>query len=534
MSSWIRRWLSWAIVSLILLAFAGKPSGDALAQDSEADAKADTVASVAKCHPSLVDLGIDWIDDPEAPIVARAFDKLWDNRDADCRARALITLVREVRKKRTAVSASPATWVQAAGDTSDIIFFDDFGSAPVDEVYAAIGWDGPESACGPLPDPSNPIVDVPVSGGGTVKAQRVPIVSLSRAAGSGGKGVQTVVRVAIPAVANWRWCEARLVVGLFQRTKQGDGLEELSAVAGFDRIEWLSSKGFAFSLTALWLILAYGGTAVAVHVMRKRRARQRSEQESQWAGKVSWLRGFDPVYVTAGASGLASVSTLQVFGFSILVGGILVNMLARFGTLSELSTDILLLLGISAAGTAGAKLTARGRLRLSTENWAWVRNKGWPTSTAIEPSWGQLFTTEGQFDVSKFQMLVFSVIVGFAIIGQGGEGLATFTIPESLLYILGLSQVIYVGGKAVVPPSIADYNKMLDELRTAEDAFVAAVATQIGSGKTVPETVDEARKLAPEKYETYAEDARLAATMHRSIFGLEVPKESQDPRLPKG
>ncbi len=532
MSSRIREWLSWAIVPLISLAFAGQPSGDSLAAD--ADAEADTVASVAKCHPSLAKLGVDWIDDPEAPVVARAFNKLWDNRDADCRAAALNTLVREVRKKRAAVSAKTATWVQAAGYTTDIIFFDDFGSTPVDEVYAAIGWDGPDNICSPVPNPSNPIVDVPIPGGGTVKAQRVPIISLSRTGASNNNSVQTVVRVAIPAVANWRWCEARLIVGLFERAKTGDGLEELRVVAGFNRIEWLSSKAFAFSLMALWLTLAYCGTAIAVQVMRKRRARQRSGQDDQWAGKVSWLRCFDPIYVTAGGSGLASVSTLQVFGFSTLVGTILVSMLARFGTLSELSTDILLLLGISAAGTAGAKLTARGRLRLSLENWAWVRNKDWPTSAAVAPSWGQLFTTEGQFDVSKFQMLVFSLIVGFAIVGQGGEGLATFTIPESLLYVLGLSQVIYVGGKAVVPPSIADYNKKLDEVRMAENAFAEAVATQAGSGNPAPQTVDEARKLAPAKYETYAENARQAATMHQVVFGLAVPKDSQEPRLPNG
>lgn len=105
MSSRIRRWWSWVVVSLIFLAALGKPAGNAFAQDS----KDDTVDGIAKCHPNLAALGIDWIADPEAPIIARAFNKLWDHQDADCREKALVTLVREVRRKRTAVQARPAT-----------------------------------------------------------------------------------------------------------------------------------------------------------------------------------------------------------------------------------------------------------------------------------------------------------------------------------------------------------------------------------------------------------------------------------------
>jgi hypothetical protein len=41
------------------------------------------------------------------------------------------------------------------------------------------------------------------------------------------------------------------------------------------------------------------------------------------------------------------------------------------------------------------------------------------------------------------------------------------------LGILGLSQVVYIGGKLVTPTSMADLNKSIDDLRQAEKKFRA-------------------------------------------------------------
>ena len=60
-----------------------------------------------------------------------------------------------------------------------------------------------------------------------------------------------------------------------------------------------------------------------------------------------------PVYLTSGPFDKASLSQFQIFGFTLLVFGLLVYILFRMGILPNISSDILALSsGISAAGTA--------------------------------------------------------------------------------------------------------------------------------------------------------------------------------------
>ncbi len=328
-----------------------------------------------------------------------------------------------------------------------------------------------------------------------------------------------VVRLAIPKTDVFHWCYARIVIAGY-----GEGSSLLAPDFGFDRIALLSRWHTALIAVIVWVVVAYTVTAVAVH----RYWYKRFEGEGR-----SGLAILDPVYITAGPSGRASLSNLQVFLFSLLVTGILVFTLARLGTLSELSTDVLWLLGISAGGSAGAKLAETKRNRLSMENWTWLNLKGWVSDRRRTPTWGQLFTTEGEFDVSKFQMAAFSVIVAGAMVSVGVEQLSTFNIPDSLLGLLGLSQAVYVGGKTVAPPSVLDYNNKLNEVRQSEKAFIDAVAD---AGKTSPGTdrldLDTARALAPDAFRAYFQEVEVAASMHRSILGVTVPAERWQPRLP--
>src|SRR4029077_13637142 len=78
------------------------------------------------------------------------------------------------------------------------------------------------------------------------------------------------------------------------------------------------------------------------------------------------------------------------------------------------------------------------------------------------------------FDVYHFQMLIFSLVVGVALLQVGFTDLSAFTIPAALLAVLGLSQALYVGGKLVASPACGDLDKALTELRNRETAFVEA------------------------------------------------------------
>ena len=52
--------------------------------------------------------------------------------------------------------------------------------------------------------------------------------------------------------------------------------------------------------------------------------------------------------------------------------------------------------------------------------------------------------TNLEFDVYKLQTLIFSVVVAIALLASGEERLSSFTVPDTLLGILGLSQVVLV------------------------------------------------------------------------------------------
>ena len=257
------------------------------------------------------------------------------------------------------------------------------------------------------------------------------------------------------------------------------------------------------------------------------------------AGWKSSKYSLSPVYLTAqNKHGTASLSKLQIFFFTLLVFGLLVYILARTGKLSGVSKDILLLLGISAVGAAGSAVTDAIKTRLSFENWSWLRNRGWLTAYEKgtgQPSkperalWSDLLKTDDDFDIYKFQLLTISSVVAFALVAhvvsvssQANISLANITIDQNILALLGLSNVVHIGGKAV-GTSFAELNDKAESLRTAEAAWVSQVVPVVVT--TPPQDkLAEAIKAAPDKYESYITLAREAARMLQSLYGMEGTK----------
>ena len=245
---------------------------------------------------------------------------------------------------------------------------------------------------------------------------------------------------------------------------------------------------------------------------------------------VSWDNAYNftalwikPVALTAGQFGKASLSNFQIFGFTLVVLLRLLYTLASSGVLSGLSDDLLLLLGISAVGTTGSKVIALGSKRLTFSNWTWLRNhewltigeKGYKTKPQLEDAkWSDLIKSGGSFDVYSFQLLGFSLLVAAELLVGIGSDLATFTLPQNFLSILGLSNVVYLGGKVTDPNSYEELNQKIDELRTEETDLISQYPN-----------------IQPESYGKYIAKARIVAEMLRSFydqkgtFGGESPIE---------
>jgi len=308
----------------------------------------------------------------------------------------------------------------------------------------------------------------------------------------------------------------------------------LSAVPAYAQsAESADAAKFALDWTSFLIAMAivfvlYGAAALAT--------KRNSHGQSGW----------NPLVITAGRFGRGSLSRLQVFYFTMIVIGLLTYILVAAGKLDGLSADVLMLLGISAVGAAGGQVVATTRKRLSSQNWAWLMQKKW-INESIERkskpvSTRDLVTADDQFDIYKFQMLAFSLIVGVALIGaafKDGLTLEKFTLSASMLGVLGLSQVVYLGGKAISPPTNEDLNTALNNVRRLEVEFIKAVSDKWEAVPPRAEEVDtEDKKMdkaiatATTEYNEYLTAAENAARLVQERIGALKPTNNTAPSLP--
>jgi len=251
----------------------------------------------------------------------------------------------------------------------------------------------------------------------------------------------------------------------------------------------------------------------------------------------------DPVVLTAGPNGKGNLAKLQILFFSMIVVGLVGYIVCRTGILSDLSSTILILLGIAGVGSATAKATDVNRNRLDFENWAWFIRKEWLPEGGLaavnQAKWADIVTTDGEFDVYHFQNLIFSVVVGGALIIVGLRDLASFSIPEALLGILGLSQVVYIGGKLVAPPKFSELNTATSQLRDLERDFVGTASRTpdptppAGSNPLdPPATLDAAiRRAGHAKYDAYVDRVKNVRVMFNAVTGQKVDDDKLAPAL---
>ena len=256
-------------------------------------------------------------------------------------------------------------------------------------------------------------------------------------------------------------------------------------------------------------------------------------------GKWSW----NVLVITQGVHARASLSKLQFFFFTMVVLWGVVAVLTWTGKLAGLSSDVVVLLGIGAAGTAGGKVAAIAKNRLGFDNWAWLIRKKWikesvePGLNTRKPEFGDLLSSHGELDISKFQLFVFSLVVGagliYFVMYSDTCNLISFEVPGEYLTLMGVSQAAYIGGKAVGPSTKADLDKKLNEVRTLETAFVMAVErswAEKDPGRA--RDADAARSAAPEAYRAYRMRAEEAAEMVGKLIDKVVTATKIEPSIP--
>jgi hypothetical protein len=290
-------------------------------------------------------------------------------------------------------------------------------------------------------------------------------------------------------------------------------------------------------------LLTYVLAISSVYVSRKQSAKKQNAEgrlaekyPSVFAAKeFETVDFFNPIQLTANAFSQASVQKLQVLMFSFLVGCLVLYLVLRTGTLADMSGTVVALLGISGVGAAVSQMTYTSKTRLSFDNWAWLQsNSVLKVQAARAPQWKDLVLTNREFDVYKLQTIIFSLAVAAALVVTGASGLATFQIPSAMLGVLGLSQVVFVGGILVRPPATEDLDDTLTTLRAAAGRYSEALArgTDVDAdGKLIDSGVDS-QHVAQNAKRQYEHLVELAIPMIESTLEVEVDKNNllQAPR----
>jgi hypothetical protein len=241
------------------------------------------------------------------------------------------------------------------------------------------------------------------------------------------------------------------------------------------------------------------------------------------------LYWWSPVRISAAAFGEASMSQVQVLLFTFIVAGLLFQLWLRTGVLSDISTQLLLLLGISAVGAGGAKFTQTIKTDLSDSTSKYLIGKGWyawpKTPMREHATFGKLLLTDDRLDVYKFQMAIFTVVVAAYVISAGQNDLSNVNISDTMLYLIGISQGVYVGGKAITDRTTdleSAVGKMMDLESKIQD-----LTTRIAAVKAPDSPADLTAQKA-QRIAEYIEAARTAVKEYAPLTLRRYPSVMVD------
>lgn len=229
------------------------------------------------------------------------------------------------------------------------------------------------------------------------------------------------------------------------------------------------------------------------------------------SGVRLFFHRISPWYMV-GSSGQASLSQLQMLLFTLIVATLLFYQWMRTGLLQDISTDLLYLMGISTLGAGGTQLANSVKKNLDPKVYAYLQQLGWFTAPISGGHYGalpsQLLLTNNRFDIYKFQMLVFTIVISAYVVAAGADQLGNIRISDTLLMLMGLSQGVYVGGNATTD-NTTPLQDQLRGMQTLQESYNAA--------KDDPKN----QAIIAQQFEQAAEEA---ADMFKAMFRRDVPE----------
>lgn len=180
-------------------------------------------------------------------------------------------------------------------------------------------------------------------------------------------------------------------------------------------------------------------------------------------------QSINPIFISQDGLGTGSLGRLQLFLFSFAVAGIVFYIWLRTGVLVGFSNDVLALLGISAASSVLSRV-AEASPTLKSPNRSLLLRLGIVRAERSMPSMRDVISGNGEIDVTRVQALLFTGITLAALVANGTTDLANFRLPEQILWLMGVSQGVYVGGKLIPGEACKRLDAEFDVVREAAQA----------------------------------------------------------------
>ncbi len=243
------------------------------------------------------------------------------------------------------------------------------------------------------------------------------------------------------------------------------------------------------------------------------------------------MQALYPLNVVRGHNGTASLANLQIYWWSLAVFGLMIFVWVATGGLATINETILWLLGVGGAGSLAAKAVAINTRRALPTQQEIEREE---LADKVPVNFWQLISDDGRLDLTRLQMLLFTVITGIFVVTTVWTQVTFPEIPNELLALMGISNGVYVLGKLAKTDPLANNPfaivASLQYQLTLKSDFIASREEK---NEKLKEEIEKLKKQIGILDTEMEEPKKEIAKLDEEIKGLESDKAASEEKEKK-
>ena len=202
-------------------------------------------------------------------------------------------------------------------------------------------------------------------------------------------------------------------------------------------VGWAINWGIVFVvLSIILVVLLVGDPIKCIDGINDLGCKEWKEKVKCWK---KWLLA--PLNLAITPIRTYSISMVQIMIWSYITIFGLVYVYCVSGEFLNITAQILILLGIGAGTAVGAKANAVQRtFEIPIKYLKLVDNKRYPKLSNI-------ISIDGKPSIFKYQILCFTIIIGYIVLREMLKSDAFPVIPDNLLALMGISGTVYLGNE---------------------------------------------------------------------------------------